>query len=368
MTVILIAYTTRNKETQQNNDGGPPPYQDNDNPDVTQHPIGRPRPLARPTIHLPTYPKDWRASHNQLDVIRFSRDTDLPTPRDWPYTDTTWKAMLKYVNNLEWPSAEQPNELRGEVSWVELAIDFELYTQHYLPYLPTIQKGTARKGAQNTYLNAGTQEKPHSTTTPLQRGLTFSNIFKAFEKQTGNAHEGESTDTRTLQTIGHRRLRGLTARPTFNAYNTDQVIMALTDLHKTPKFKLDIQAKEHGKEEINDTPNPTNKRGAPDAETPNPVNKRQNQTVTINSNETTNTVGKLLYHGTKRLRGKQALPQLPMFKPIITHQKIVRLNRKTQILTPSTQTDQEQTNTIQGKNQTPLNQPPHGSTWASLIP
>ncbi len=163
MTDILIAYTIRNKETQRNDDDDPPSHQDDNNPDVTQHAINRPKPLARPTIHLPTYPKDWKADHNQLSVSKFPRDTDTPTPRDWPYTDAIWKAMLGYVNDLEWPSAEQPNELRGEVSWVELAIDFELYTQQYIPFLPNIPKGTARKGAQNTYLNAGTNTQQPQT-------------------------------------------------------------------------------------------------------------------------------------------------------------------------------------------------------------
>jgi len=118
--------------------------------------------------------------------------------------------------------------------------------------------------------------------------------------------------------------------------------MALADLHKTPRYKLTIKTIEQLTNETSHTPNQNGKRNAPDTGTPKPVTKRPNQTTKTEQKNTTNTTEKPLYHGTKRLRGKQTLPDPPSqgAGPRINHEKLGTKKRRTTRIT-STQAEQD---------------------------
>jgi hypothetical protein len=144
--------------------------------------------------------------------------------------------MHKYLAELKWPMADQNHIDRGEVSWIELALDFELSTNTYLPSLPTQTPANKKARQARSYIYPGQQGHPdHSKTNAAHRGKMFRQIIKSFEHICGNMHAGEHTNTRTLQTMGHGPGRGLSARPTFNSPLTDKFVMSLADLQDRPK-------------------------------------------------------------------------------------------------------------------------------------
>jgi len=83
----------------------------------------------------------------------------------------------------------------------------------------------------------------------LERGRTFSNMVSSYERMCGVQHEGDPIHTRSLTSIGHRAVRGLSARPTFasdttsTGNKTDQAISHLPSLTSIPTHKFNEQPK-----------------------------------------------------------------------------------------------------------------------------
>ena len=100
---------------------------------------------------------------------------------------------------------------------IELAIDFELTEGIPIPY--QVKLNVPKSAAK--YLIPGDEGAlEDSPLSALERGRTFSNMVSSYERMCGVQHEGDPIHTRSLTSIGHRAVRGLSARPTFASDTT----------------------------------------------------------------------------------------------------------------------------------------------------
>ena len=142
---ILIAVATKNKaEAREKRKlaGVPEPEGPDEQPDPTLEPLRELPPRGRPSILRPTFPRGWKASEADPQTIQFPK-ANLPsaTRHTWRYDLRTAEALSAYLAKLHWPNNRVNPKERGEVSWIELAIDFELTEGIPIPYLPKASQG-----------------------------------------------------------------------------------------------------------------------------------------------------------------------------------------------------------------------------------
>jgi len=241
---ILIAVATKNKaeaKEKRKLAGIPEPEDPEDRPDPTLEPLRELPPRGRPSTLRPTYPRGWKASEADPHTIQFPT-ARLPstTRHTWRYDQRIAGAIGAYLAKLHWPNNRVNPKERGEASWIELAIDFELTEGIPIPYLPKAVQG--EKSPQRYLIPGEEGAKEHSTLTAQERGRIFSSMVASFEKRCGRKHEGEPVHTRTLTSIGHKVVRGLSARPTFVSEDTDAAIMRLPNLNSIPTYHFNEPA------------------------------------------------------------------------------------------------------------------------------
>ena len=160
----------------------------------------------------PAYPWGWDppGSRTQVEV------PELPAPSRWQGASFIWGARLwaqlrAYVAALRWPAEETPGG-EGGISFLELAMDFEVSMGEELPF-PKKQGATGPAA----FVHAGSPGVAgRSPASAADRARLFGQAWRCLERRSGKQlHPGrKDARTKTLRPLGYwPPLSGFSRRP-----------------------------------------------------------------------------------------------------------------------------------------------------------